>query len=200
LTTIGKVLDAVVKLADPGYRLLTKHDRELRRANMNDLKVYSGIRDEFAHNIGDLIVSIQEEILERLKISYQVWEESHNFYRGEGIREIDAILQSVPLKLRMNLASTRDLSKEDLIEIIQAKSKLLEKEMMQLEEYTTVLDNQRKLVIVTDCRIKDQIHELFGVEEEDVDRAMKQYGRDPDIKTLIIESKKFNQQLISMIQ
>lgn len=72
----------------------------MRRANRNDLKYYSDIRDEFAHSVGDLIVSVQEEILTRLGISYQAWEESNIFYRNEGVREIDMILQSVPVKLR----------------------------------------------------------------------------------------------------
>jgi len=26
---------------------------------------------------------------------------------------------------------------------------------------------------VTDCRIKDQVYEMFGAEEEDIDKAMK---------------------------
>jgi len=39
----------------------------------------------------------------------------------------------------MNLVAQRDLTKEELMEIIQAKSELIEKEIMKLEEYSAVL-------------------------------------------------------------
>jgi len=126
----------------------------VRRANRDDIKYYSDIRDEFAHNIGDLIVSVQEEILTRLGISYTAWEESNVFYRNEGVREIDMILQSVPVKLRMNLPAHRELSKEDLIEIIQTKSQLIEKEILKLEEYSAVLViNNKRYLLTPVCRI-----------------------------------------------
>lgn len=196
--SISQICDATLRFASPRFIQLTKKDRRERRAHKNDLPRYIELWDQYAHELENIIEECQKDILQALNIPESVWENSNTFYMSQGNHELLMLHASLPQKLKMSIASTKALSKEEFMKVLKAQVELLDREADNAEQIRVHIKRPEEIAPIIQNRVNDAIHEEHGVEEEDIYLQMRQYIADPEVQQIFMELQRATMKLMPM--
>lgn len=185
--SIAQICFAAINFAVPKYRIMTKKHRDLRRQNFDNLEAYSRIIDDKADFDNKLIVDTQNEVVRELSLSEIVWDKSNTTYLEQGRRDVLMLYASLPHKLMGSIPITKNLTKEEFLQITQRGIELLNKEAANIQKYVSLVSMPMRAVSVAVVRVQDIIHAEYGAEEEDLLNFIKENRQDSEVEKAAME-------------
>eukprot|EP01016_Furgasonia_blochmanni_P001022 TRINITY_DN1035_c0_g1_i4.p1 TRINITY_DN1035_c0_g1~~TRINITY_DN1035_c0_g1_i4.p1 ORF type:complete len:348 (-),score=78.86 TRINITY_DN1035_c0_g1_i4:109-1152(-) len=182
---------------------MTLQNREERRAYLHtNEKKYRNLCIDILESFDELINKTMEDLLAKLGISMQQFEDSFGFWVESGSQELIMQQMTILPKLKEAIPAQREVKYDEFVEALQFSLDKLNEEMANFDFSQMMMDPNamRNEPHVLQSKVYDIVYEKYGIEEEDILGNLRANGwdKDPKIRKLMEDTARTQMSLMPM--
>jgi len=203
--TLRAIFDGLALYVSQTFCQLIDDYRTERREKRYTNKEFVESFLAFEEKTKTLMANKQQEFMDKLKVASDVFAKSIQYHANQGNREVLQLYPMLVAKLRSFKESDRVLKKEEVLDILKLKEKLLlenKDELVDLmKESAQVKLLPEQIFSIMQFRLSDDISKELKIEEEDITKAMKSldFIVDPEVQEQALKVQQANQNVMASL-
>lgn len=177
--TIQQLIDGCLEYYKPKFIILAERERKERRKYIDETKKWIDVSLGLFEDIDKTTDESQKEFLDILGIDFNDFNTEVENYCKEGNHQVLILMTMIPQKMKSMLKSNKNLTKEQIKEVMRYQISLVIDEIPKLIPNLPMPNpmdpnfNPEKIALLVNNRVNDLMWKKFKVEEEDFIEAMK---------------------------